>query len=192
MEKDLRLQDLDDPYRPVRRERSRSFDSSNHEQQRRARERAERRNADLDPEVVLNTKYNAQNLKYHSPTDNQHHISSSRPHPPTRHMSSGYATDVQPVMLRRNSTQTTVPGLHHHHSSSSSSRHATSSRSDMPLKGWFNRRGDQFIDKNTVICQPMDRQFSSRFKGYPEVGQGYGDSNGNIIDVQGRLIKRIG
>ncbi|CCA68973.1 hypothetical protein PIIN_02833 [Serendipita indica DSM 11827] len=201
MEKDLRLRDLDDPYRTVRRERSRSFDGHpvdpNQLQQQRALERQQRRNRDLDPDVQDNTRYNATSLRY-----------VDGPPRPSRGRSdyhvhaSGYATDAQPQMLRRSAT---TAAHVHHPSSTHSSGHPTryshqlqSSRgidveSDAPpLKGWFNQRGDELIDKNTVICQPLDRQYSSRFKHYPPVGQGFGDSHGNIIDINGRLLKRVG
>lgn len=149
MEKDLRLQDMDDPYRPVRRDRSASVNSRT----------SERRHRDLDPDVLDNTKYNAVNLKY----------SMNRMHSDSHH-SSGYATEAQPAMLRRSTT---------------SSQHSSS-------RGWYNQRGDQFIKPGTIICQPKELQYSRRFERYPEVGKGYGDAIGNVIDAHGRLLKRVG
>ena len=208
MEKDLRLQDIDDPYRPVRRDRSRSFDghpalADPQQQQQRAREREQRRNRDLDPDVQDNTRYNATNLRYDGHGHVQHpRLGRGRSDHPVH--SSGYATDAQPQMLRRSTT--TATHAHHHpssaHSSANPARYSHQLKSSrgidvvesttQPLKGWFNVRGDELIDKDSVICQPLDRQYSSRFKGYPAVGQGFGDSQGNIIDIHGRLLKRVG
>ena len=169
LEKSLRLQDMEDPYAPLRRDRSRSFDST------RSRERAERRNRDIDPDVQDNTRYNAKALTY----------APERPSPVTRirseqvQHSSGYHTDAQPSMLRRSSTAT---------------GHPKSSRSSHPPapKGWFNSRGDQLVGRNSVIRQPHDREYQPCFARYPAPGQGYGDSAGNVIDMEGRLIKRVG
>jgi hypothetical protein len=169
LEKDLRLQDLEDPYRPIRRDRSRSFEST------RSRERTERRNRDIDPDVQLNTRYNAKALAY----------APERPSPGSRmrseqiQHSSGYHTDAQPSMLRRSSTTTAHP------------KSSRSSQSMAP-KGWFNNRGDQLVGRGQVICQPRDREYQPCFATYPPVGTGYGDSSGNIIDMEGRLIKRVG
>jgi len=153
MEKDLRLQDFEDPYRPSRRDRSSSVTS-----------RSDRRNRDLDPDVQDNTKWNAVNLKY--------------PMNRTQTAPSGYHTDAQPVMLRRSTT--------------SSRGGPTSHGAAAPPVGWYNQRGDQFIRPGTVICQPKEVQYSRRFDRYPEVGKGYGDAIGNVIDAYGRLIKRVG
>jgi hypothetical protein len=60
------------------------------------------------------------------------------------------------------------------------------------LVGWYNQRGDQFIKPGTIICQPKELQYARRFERYPEVGKGYGDSIGNVIDVRGQLLKRVG
>lgn len=169
LEKDLRLQDLEDPYRPIRRDRSRSFEST------RSRERTERRNRDIDPDVQDNTRYNAKALAY----------APERPSPSSRmrseqvQHSSGYHTDAQPSMLRRSSTTTAHP------------KSSRSSQSVAP-KGWFNSRGDQLVGRNSVIRQPRDREYQPCFVSYPPVGTGYGDSIGNIIDMEGRLIKRVG
>jgi hypothetical protein len=172
LEKDLRLQDLEDPYRPLRRDRSRSFEST------RSRERTERRNRDIDPDVQDNTRYNAKALAY----------APERPTPVTRvrssgeHHSSGYHTDAQPSMLRRNSTTTTA------HPKSHRSSHAP----PPPPKGWFNSRGDQLVSHNSVIRQPAGREYQPCFARYPPPGQGFADSAGNVIDMEGRLIKRVG
>lgn len=165
LEKDLRLQDLEDPYRSTRRDRSRSFEST------RSRERAERRNRDLDPDVQDNTRYNAKALHYH--TDRPTASTRLRPE-----RGSGYHTDAQPSALRRSNT----------------AGHHPSSRSGNPAapKGWFNARGDQLVGKNSVIRQPHDREYQPCFSTYPAVGTGYGDSLGNIIDLDGRVLKRVG
>lgn len=155
MEKDLRLQDMEDPYRPVRRDRSSSVNSR----------KSERRNRDLDPDVRDNTQYNAHALKY---MPRMH----SDPH-----ASGGYHTDAQPQMLRRSTTSRTNPASH---------------GAAATLIGWYNQRGDQFIKPGTVICQPKELQYSRRFHQYPEVGKGYGDAKGNVIDAYGHLIKRVG
>jgi len=164
LEKDLRLQDLEDPYRPLRRDRSRSFEST----------RSRERHRDIDPDVQDNTRYNAKALAY----------APERPSPVTRvrsdeHRGSGYHTDAQPSMLRRNSTTTAHPKPHR-------SSHAP------PPKGWFNSRGDQLVGHNSVIRQPKDREFQPCFAHYPPPGHGFADSAGNVIDMEGRLIKRVG
>lgn len=156
MEKDLRLQDMEDPYRPVRRDRSSSVNSRT----------SERRNRDLDPDVRDNTQYNAHALKFNT-----------RMYSDPHHGGGGYHTDAQPQMLRRGTT---------------SSRANPASHGGAPLIGWYNQRGDQFIKPGTVICQPKELQYSRRFDRYPEVGKGYGDAKGNVIDAYGHLIKRVG
>lgn len=166
LENDLRLQDLEDPYRPLRRDRSRSFELT------RSRELAERRNEDIDPDVQENTRYNAKTLAY----------APERPSPVTRERSdeghgSGYHTDAQPSMLRRNSTTTAHPESHR--------------SSHPPPKGWFNSRGDQLVGHNSVIRQPAGREYQPCFADYPPPGQGFADSRGNTIDMEGRLIKRV-
>jgi len=158
LEKDLRLQDLEDPYRPLRRDRSRSFDST------RSREH---RNRDIDPDVLDNTRYNASALNYPPPLTRMR----------SDHHSSGYNTDA-PV-LRRSSTTTA-------HSKAAHSSHAP------PLKGWFNSRGDQLVGHNTVIRMPKDREYQPCYAHYPLPGQGFADAKGNVIDVDGRILKRVG
>lgn len=169
LEKDLRLQDLEDPYRPLRRDRSRSFEST------RSRERQERRNRDIDPDVQDNTRYNAKALAYaperHSP------VIRMRPDQP--HHNSGYHTDAQPSMLRRSNTAAGHPKSHR------------SSHLPTP-KGWFNSRGDQLVAHGSVIRQPPDREFLPCFAHYPAPGQGFADSAGNVVDMDGRLVKRVG
>ncbi|CAG7853642.1 SubName: Full=Uncharacterized protein {ECO:0000313/EMBL:CCA68427.1} [Serendipita indica DSM 11827] len=181
---------LDNPSRPrtVRRQRPHSFDGQ------RALERQQRRNRDLDPDVQENTRYNATSLKY-----------IDGPLRPSRGRSDyhgGYATDVQPPRFRRNSMTTahaqrpsSIYSFSHPtwYSLQLHSSHGIDQESHAPaLKGWFNQRGDELIYKNTVICQERERQYSPRFKNYPPVGQGFGDSRGNIIDINGRLLKRVG
>lgn len=168
LEKDLRLQDLEDPYRPLRRDRSRSFEST------RSRERQERRNRDIDPDVQDNTRYNAKALAY----------APERLSPVTRrsdqpHHSNGYHTDAQPSMLRRSSTAAGRSSTHR------SSQHSTP-------KGWFNSRGDQYVGQGSVICQPPDREYLPCFAHYPAPGRGFADSAGNVIDMAGRFVKRVG
>jgi hypothetical protein len=43
-----------------------------------------------------------------------------------------------------------------------------------------------------VIRQPKDREFQPCFAHYPPPGHGFADSAGNVIDMEGRLIKRVG
>ena len=106
MERDMRLQDMDDLDRQVRWDHSTLVERGTSERQY--------RDLDLDPDVHDNTKYNRANLNY---SMNQMQSDS--------HHSSGYVTEVQPTLLPLSTT-------------SSGTQHRSS-------RGWYNRRGDQWI-----------------------------------------------
>jgi hypothetical protein len=152
-----------------------------------------RRFRDISPDVQDNTIYNARYLKYQGspamPTHQTHQSHQThRAHPSHSH-SSGYHTDVQPQMLRRSTTS--AAATHVTKSRPIPASHA-SERSIHQPQGWFNRRGDELVQRGTIIRQPPEREYPSHLKHHPDVGVGFMDSKGNVIDANCRLIKRVG
>ncbi|CCA76832.1 hypothetical protein PIIN_10818 [Serendipita indica DSM 11827] len=57
-------------------------------------------------------------------------------------------------------------------------------------KGFFNRRGDEFIRKGVVRHQPhASMEWHPMFKDYPDPGQGWMDEEGNWIAERGGILK---
>ncbi|PVG02113.1 hypothetical protein CPB86DRAFT_811994 [Serendipita vermifera] len=177
MEKDLRLQSFEDPYSSLRRDRSRSSDPE------RRRDRADARYRDVSPDTKARTLYNAQHLKY---PDERPQVSRIR----SEHHNSGYYTDAQPSsMMRRSSTATAAPSSTR---SSRSNQAAAAAPAKISSKGFYNRRGDQYLGDGGIIRQPREFEYSSAFASYPEVGKGFANSYGTVIDVHGRILARCG
>ncbi|KAG8816967.1 hypothetical protein FRC17_000119 [Serendipita sp. 399] len=58
-------------------------------------------------------------------------------------------------------------------------------------KGYFNRRGDQFIRRGVVRRQAVpSMEWSDLFVGYPEPGMGWRDENGHWIPEGGGILKK--
>lgn len=137
-------------------------------------ERMNRRLHDFSAYVSNNASYNT------------HFLAGSRVMPTHLDLSAGggYHTGVRPRMLQQSSAFTAHPK-----SQPNPSSHI--SEQSLP-KGWFNKRGDELVRPGTTILMPPDRQYPDHFKHHPDVGSGFMDSKGNIIDVNCRVIRRVG
>jgi hypothetical protein len=74
------------------------------------------------------------------------------------------------------------------------SRHKPSSSADSFFflnrpKGWYNRRGDRFLQKGVIERQPKHLEWHPTFGGYPEPGTGWMDENGRFMPIGGGILK---
>ncbi len=95
-ERNSRLLDMEDPYRPIHRGRSPPFDFP---------QRTERRSRNIDLDVREDTDDNYRTLVYPS----QPRSSMNRTRSGNQRHSGGYTTDVQPSTLRGSSTSAGQP-----------------------------------------------------------------------------------
>jgi hypothetical protein len=56
-------------------------------------------------------------------------------------------------------------------------------------KGWYNRRGDRFVQKGVVERQATHMQWHPTFGGYPEPGAGWMDEHGHFMPHGGGILK---
>jgi hypothetical protein len=68
------------------------------------------------------------------------------------------------------------------------SSHYSDYSSTVP-RGWYNRRGDQYIRKGVIIMQPPERQWHPVFTAYPDVGKGWMDEDGQFLRQSGGILK---
>lgn len=167
-----------------------------------------------DEEVSSNTEFNKRNLKlvpdrshtshYVHPHHVLHHVTPDHPYPlyPNPTASTHEHDPVEMVgpgghapthRRRSNSGGSGLPPLPPLQSAlrppGSHPSHIVSGQ----RRGWFNRRGDEFVNPTTVILEERtDKQYPSHLRYHPEVGKGYQDSYGNVIDTNGRITRRIG
>jgi hypothetical protein len=60
---------------------------------------------------------------------------------------------------------------------------------ELHSQGYYNRRGDQYLrSSGTVIGQEKKHQFAPEFKLFPEVGKGYANSKGALLDEEGNPV----
>ncbi|CAG8763670.1 6376_t:CDS:1, partial [Acaulospora colombiana] len=85
------------------------------------------------------------------------------------------------------STATAAPS-----STRSSRSNQAAATTKVSPKGFYNRRGDQYLGDGGIIRQPRDLEYSSAFATYPEVGKGFANSYGTVIDAYGRILARCG
>jgi len=74
------------------------------------------------------------------------------------------------------------------------SRHKPSSSADSFFflnrpKGWYNRRGDRFVQKGVIERQAKHLEWHPTFRGYPEPGEGWMDENGRFMPTGGGILK---
>jgi hypothetical protein len=74
------------------------------------------------------------------------------------------------------------------------SRHKPSSSADSFFflhrpKGWYNRRGDRFVQKGVVEYQAKHLEWHPTFGGYPPPGEGWMDENGHFMPMGGGILK---
>lgn len=89
--------------------------------------------------------------------------------------------------------------LHEHVASASPSTHLKPSKHQHshsqdgyfrePPKGWYNRRGDQFIQKGLVKRQPHYLEWHRVFNKYPEPGTGWMNEEGQFLAYHGGILK---
>lgn len=164
MEKDLLLLRNDDPYsRAHSRERTVSQGSAT----------SSRKEAKYDdPTLASNTQLNSRTFINRGP-------------PRSTPRASGYETEGP--RPRSRTSAASVP------SSGKLSRPTPLTLEPDPnARGWFNRRGDQYFDRKTIICPPKQNSYPKKFDLYPEVGEGYMDNLGRVIDCNGKFVRRMG
>jgi hypothetical protein len=73
------------------------------------------------------------------------------------------------------------------------SRHKPSSSADsfffLRPKGWYNRRGDRFVQKGVIEYQAKHLEWHPTFGGYPLPGEGWMDENGHYMPSGGGILK---
>jgi hypothetical protein len=56
-------------------------------------------------------------------------------------------------------------------------------------QGWYNRRGDQFIQRGVIKRQPKHLEWDVVFAKYPEPGTGWMDAEGHYLPPTGGILK---
>jgi len=56
-------------------------------------------------------------------------------------------------------------------------------------QGWYNRRGDQFIQRGVIKRQPQHLEWDVIFAKYPEPGTGWMDAEGHYLPPTGGILK---
>ncbi|KIM33306.1 hypothetical protein M408DRAFT_326072 [Serendipita vermifera MAFF 305830] len=100
----------------------------------------------------------------------------STTHRPLKHQSSNSALLAVPATASR------------HRPSTSAESFFFLSQPNRP-KGWYNRRGDRFVQKGHVERVAAHFQWHPTFKDYPEPGEGWMDENGHFMPVGGGILK---
>lgn len=183
-----------DPYTPShhRQGRSRSVDSE------RRREQVYAWFRDCSPETQARVLYNSAHRLRHP---EEEEVKEERPsvqieihsaHPDTRRTSGYHTDDIQISTLRRRSSSGGAIAT-------TSIRHTRPSEDPAPpktaklsSKGFYNRRGDQFLGEDTIIRQPMELEYAPEFANYPEVGKGFANAYGTVINTHGNIVSRSG
>jgi len=135
---------------------------------------------------LLDTNNAANDRQYHKTSPRVERISipvitaSSSPQKHA-HFSLPHSMPNQSNLVERISSQ--QPSKHHYtHSHESYFRHRP--------QGWYNRRGDQYIQRGVIKRQPHHLEWDVIFAKYPEPGTGWMDAEGHFLPPTGGILKR--
>lgn len=81
-----------------------------------------------------------------------------------------------------------VPASRHRPSTSADSFFFLHGQARRP-RGWYNRRGDHFVQKGVIQRQEKHLEWHPIFNDYPEPGTGWMDENGRFLPMSGGILK---
>jgi hypothetical protein len=58
-------------------------------------------------------------------------------------------------------------------------------------KGFYNRRGDQYLEDGIIFCQERKYEFAPEFARFPEPGQGYANLEGMKLHENGQPVFKM-
>lgn len=109
--------------------------------------------------------------------------------PPTHSYQTQVPASSSPHRSPKLSSSTlAVPASRHKPSSSADSFFFLQGQSRRP-KGWYNRRGDRFVQKGVIERPARHLEYHHTFSGYPEPGEGWMDENGHFLPHAGGILK---
>lgn len=108
--------------------------------------------------------------------------------PPTHSYQTPVPASSSPHRSPKLSSSTlAVPASRHKPSSSADSFFFLQGQSRP--KGWYNRRGDRFVQRGVIERPARHLEYHPTFGGYPEPGEGWMDENGRFLPHGGGILK---